>query len=58
MEIVVISDTKNTVRYQYIKSEMERVGVRFTFFDAVMANRMTPVEIVSKVLPNTFFYNR
>lgn len=54
MEIVVISDTKNTVRYQYIKSKMESVGVRFTFFDAFMANRMNPVEIVSKVLPNTF----
>lgn len=54
MKTVIISDVDNTLRRQNVKTETSRVGLDFTFFDAIMANRMDPDEVASKALPNTF----
>ena len=54
MKIVVISDVENSLRRQHIEGEISNVGVNFTFFDAIMANRMELDDIASKALPNTF----
>lgn len=54
MKIVVVSDVENSLRRQHIEGEISNVGVNFTFFDAIMANRMELDDIASKALPNTF----
>ncbi len=54
MKTVIISDVDNTLRRQNVETETSRVGLDFTFFDAIMANRMDPDEVASKALPNTF----
>lgn len=54
MKTVIISDVDNTLRRQNVEIETSRVGLDFTFFDAIMANRMDPDEVASKALPNTF----
>lgn len=53
MKTVIISDVDNILRRQNVKTETSRVGLDFTFFDAIMANRMDPDEVASKALPNT-----
>ena len=54
MPTVFISDKNNEQRRQNVQDETSKIGLAFTFFDAIMANRMNPKEVASKALPNTF----
>lgn len=54
MRTVFISDKNNEQRRQNVQDETSKIGLAFTFFDAIMANRMNPNEVASKALPNTF----
>lgn len=54
MRTVFISDKNNEQRRQNVQDETSKIGLAFTFFDAIMANRMNPKEVASKALPNTF----
>ena len=54
MSIVVISDKNNVQRRKNVLNEFCKHDLEFTFFDAIMANRMTKTELEIKALKGTF----
>ena len=54
MNIVVISDKNNEVRRQNVINEFNKKNIEFSFFDAIMANRMSKEELDTKAIKDTF----
>ena len=56
MDIVVISDNNNPVRRNNVVKVFEEKHVKFHFFNAIMANRMSEEEIAKAAVGAYFFY--
>lgn len=54
MDIVVISDNNNPVRRNNVVKIFEEKHVKFHFFNAIMANRMSEKEIAKVAVEHTF----
>lgn len=54
MNIVVISDKNNEVRRQNVINEFNKKNIEFSFFDAIMANKMSKEELDAKSIKDTF----
>lgn len=54
MNIVVISDKNNEVRRQNVINEFKKKYIEFSFFDAIMANKMSKEELDAKSIKDTF----
>lgn len=54
MDIVVISDNNNPVRRNNVVKIFEEKHVKFHFFNAIMANRMSEKEIAKAAVEHTF----
>ena len=54
MDIVVISDNNNPVRRNNVVKVFEEKHVKFHFFNAIMANRMSEEEIAKAAVEHTF----
>lgn len=54
MNIVVISDKYNAERRENVCKEFGEYNLEFSFFDAIMANKMSKEELATKALKNTF----
>lgn len=54
MNIIVISDKENAERRENVCNEFGKHNLEFSFFDAIMANKMPKEELATKALKDTF----
>ena len=54
MNIIVISDKENAERRENVCNEFGKYNLEFSFFDAIMANKMSKEELTTKALKDTF----
>ena len=54
MNIIVISDKDNAERRENVCKEFGKHNLEFSFFDAIMANKMSKEELSTKALKDTF----
>lgn len=54
MNIIVISDKDNAERRENVCKEFGKHNLEFSFFDAIMANKMLKEELATKALKDTF----
>lgn len=54
MNIIVISDKENAERRENVCNEFGKHNLEFSFFDAIMANKMPKEELSTKALKDTF----
>lgn len=55
MNIIVISDKENAERRENVCNEFGKYNLEFSFFDAIMANKMSKEGAYNKSIERHFF---